>query len=467
MDPLASEKDLRKRHCQLDCLSRLGQLAGECHNLDQFLQPLVKAVAQTCAADFSAVTEIVDDTCSFYRAGFGWPEGIIGRTFVENESQNSLTGYTLRGKKSVIVFDMRAETRFQIPEHLRAQNIISCISVIIGRRTAPFGVLFAASTSQRLFDVHDAHFLESLASMISEFVRRQKLEAMLGHHELQDPDPVKSRQGKKAEITEEINPECGKAEQVLTGILMEDENLQKQQREFANQLNAVNRELDSFSYSISHDLHAPLRAINGFARILVEDYREILPDEARRLLDRVQVNATQMSQMLDKLLYYSRLSRLPLINRRIIMRDLVHRVLADFHWEQENRHLEIIVATLPDCIGDQSLLKTVLRNLIDNALKFSRVRDPAKIEIGMLPGDQGSTQIKYFIKDNGVGFDLAYADKLFGIFQRLHRMDAFEGYGVGLAVVKRIVERWGGRVTAEAEVDKGATFYFTIKGVES
>ena len=237
--------------------------------------------------------------------------------------------------------------------------------------------------------------------------------------------------------------------------------LEQRVRQRTAELEASNQELEAFSYSVSHDLRSPLRAIDGFSRILLRDYQTLLPDEGQRRLRLVRENAQQMGQLIDDLLAFSRLNRQPLHRQPTPLDQIVKQVLDALSSEREHRQVEWIVGTLPICQADPALLKQVMMNLLSNALKFTRQREIARIEVGIqvLDGDQ-----VYFVKDNGAGFDMRYADKLFGVFQRLHSADEFEGTGVGLALVQRILHRHGGRIWAEAEVDKGAAFYFTLGG---
>ncbi|MBI3302078.1 MAG: GHKL domain-containing protein [Deltaproteobacteria bacterium] len=235
--------------------------------------------------------------------------------------------------------------------------------------------------------------------------------------------------------------------------------LEQRVRERTAQLEAANKELESFSYSVSHDLRAPLRAMDGFSRIVLEEYSAQLPVEARRYLQQVRDNALQMRQLIDDLLTFSRLSRQALKKQPVALVPLVRHVLEDLHAERDGRRVEILIGDLPDCRGDPTLLRQVFVNLLANALKFTRQREEAHIEIGYQRQDGENV---YFVKDNGAGFDVQYAHKLFGVFQRLHRAEDYEGTGVGLAMVRRVIHHHGGRVWAEAEVDKGATFYFTL-----
>ncbi|MFQ5924247.1 MAG: GAF domain-containing protein, partial [Anaerolineales bacterium] len=220
-------------------------------------------------------------------------------------------------------------------------------------------------------------------------------------------------------------------------------------------------ELESFSYSVSHDLRSPLRAIDGFSRILLEDHASELTPESQRYLRLVHDNAQQMGCLIDDLLTFSRLGRQPVEKQSVALAELVHEVLKDLCSEQDGRRIEIAIGDLPVCQGDPALLKLVFVNLLSNAFKFTRQREVAVIEIGCREEDGERI---YFVRDNGVAFDMKYADKLFGVFQRLHRAEDYEGTGVGLATVQRIIHHHSGRVWAEAEVNEGATFYFTLGG---
>ena len=230
----------------------------------------------------------------------------------------------------------------------------------------------------------------------------------------------------------------------------------------AELLAAANRELEAFSYSVSHDLRAPLRAMDGFSRILLEDYAQALPDDGRRYLQIVRDSARQMGELVDDLLTFSRLGRQALEPRPVDPARLARDAWADLRHEWEGRPVELRVCDLPTAEGDPTLLRLVFSNLLGNAVKFSRARTPAVMAVGW---KQLGAEVAYFVQDNGVGFDMRYHDKLFGVFQRLHRAEDFEGTGVGLAIVQRIVHRHGGRVWAEAAPDRGATFYFTLGSV--
>ena len=229
------------------------------------------------------------------------------------------------------------------------------------------------------------------------------------------------------------------------------------------QLEAANKDLEAFTYSVSHDLRAPLRHISGFSRILVEEFAPSLPKQVQHHLGRIEEGAARMGKLVDELLNLARVGRQALTVQATRLGALVQDVVTLLEPETEGRQVEWKIADLPVVECDPTLLRQVFQNLISNALKYSRPRSPAVIEIGQKERDG---QMVIFVKDNGVGFSMKYADKLFGVFQRLHRPEEFEGTGVGLATVQRIVQKHGGRVWAEAEIDCGATFYFTLGGLE-
>jgi hypothetical protein len=229
------------------------------------------------------------------------------------------------------------------------------------------------------------------------------------------------------------------------------------------ELEAANQQLEAFSYSIAHDLRSPLRSVGGFANILLEDFSAEWSFEAQRLLGRIVGGANHMGQLIDDLLHFSRLGRQPLSKQRLNMGTLIREVLEELRKELQARQIDIVIADLPDAVGDPSLVRQVFVNLLSNALKFTRRQERAKIEVGCHLQEGGEV---YFVRDNGAGFDMRFARKLFGVFQRLHRAEEFEGTGVGLSVVQRIIQRHGGRIWAEAAVDQGATFFFTLPRAE-
>jgi light-regulated signal transduction histidine kinase (bacteriophytochrome) len=229
-------------------------------------------------------------------------------------------------------------------------------------------------------------------------------------------------------------------------------------------LESANQELEAFSYSVAHDLRSPLRAMNGYARIMLEDYAAQCDAQAQHYLRRLSENALRMGVLIDNLLAFSHLSRQPFHKQPVALANMVHQVVADLQRECKDRRVDFSVDDLPDCQGDPALLTQVWVNLLENALKFTRGQEVAHIEVGW---QHSAEQPVYFVRDNGVGFDMQYAHKLFGVFERLHRAEDYEGTGVGLALVQRIIQRHGGHIWAEAAVSQGATFFFTLAAREA
>jgi PAS domain S-box-containing protein len=225
----------------------------------------------------------------------------------------------------------------------------------------------------------------------------------------------------------------------------------------------ANKELEGFSYSVSHDLRAPLRTIDAFSRIVEEESGSQLNADAQRCLQVVRKAVGQASELIDDLLEFSRLGRQAIEFRSVQMTDLARAAAQELRTVKESRKIHLILSDLPPCRGDHRLLNLVWINLVSNAFKYTKDREEARIEIGWMPDDRVPDMYIYYVKDNGVGFDMKYAHKLFGVFQRLHRQEDFEGSGVGLAIVQRIVHRHEGRVWAEGKIDDGATFYFSLR----
>ena len=247
--------------------------------------------------------------------------------------------------------------------------------------------------------------------------------------------------------------------QMLSQIQKLNQELEQRVAKRTAELEIANKELEAFSYSVSHDLRAPLRAVDGFSQAVLEDYGAQLPEEGRHYLKTIREGAQRMGMLIDDLLTFSRLSRLPLKKQAVDMTSLAHEALHELNGQRDGRQIDVRINDLPRCEGDSALLKQVWINLLSNAIKYTQKREAAVVEVGSRE-DKGEKI--YFVSDNGTGFDMKYAHKLFGVFQRLHRADEFEGTGVGLAIAQRVVHRHGGRIWAQAAVDRGAEFYFTV-----
>jgi signal transduction histidine kinase len=234
---------------------------------------------------------------------------------------------------------------------------------------------------------------------------------------------------------------------------------EKQLRKASGEIQHLNKELEAYTYSVSHDLRAPLRSIDGYSQILKEDYAEKLDDEGRRVINVVINNARRMGQLIDDLLDFSRIGRKEIIKADFNIDTMVQDVVGELTEHKNGRKVDVKILPLKPIKADPNMLRQVWINLISNAIKYSSQKEETKIEIGSFHEDEATC---FYVKDNGVGFNMDYKDKLFGVFQRLHKAEEFEGTGVGLALVKRIINRHGGQIWAEAKLNEGATFYFTL-----
>jgi K+-sensing histidine kinase KdpD len=247
-----------------------------------------------------------------------------------------------------------------------------------------------------------------------------------------------------------------------------DEEVRKLNRELAAraaELHASNKELESFAYSVSHDLRAPLRHVAGYSELLQRHTSSLLDEKSRRYIQTIVESSQRMGNLIDDLLSFSRIGRAETKKAAVSLEQLVSDVVTEVSQDTSGREIAWKIGALPVCCGDRAMLKLVIANLVANAVKFTRVRPQAKIEIGCV--DINQDEVEIFIRDNGAGFDMQYAHKLFGVFQRLHRAEEFEGTGIGLATVQRIVHRHGGKVRAEGAVDQGASFYFSLSKTHS
>lgn len=278
---------------------------------------------------------------------------------------------------------------------------------------------------------------------------------------------ISDRQDYSVRATKLGDDELGKLTDTFNQMLSEIEHQNNEIQTFnhtleqkiikrTEELESANKELESFSYSVSHDLRAPLRSINGYSRILIEDYGDKLDDEGRRLLEVITRNGLRMGQLIDDLLAFSRIGKQSLVKVNLNMESIARHALEELN---SDRKSEVVFNSILSAEGDSSMLKQVYTNLISNAIKYSNKKENARIELGSWKEKDSHV---YYVKDNGAGFNMEYYDKLFGVFQRLHSATDFEGTGVGLALVNRIIAKHGGKVWAEGKVGEGATFYFSL-----
>jgi signal transduction histidine kinase len=414
-----AESQLARRNLQQEAVARLGLAALEGADVQGLMDQAVREVAQALAVPFAKLVEPMGDGRPLLlRAGVGWRAGVVGQATVSAET-GSQAAFAIQAHGPVLVRDLRHEARFAPPALFLEHGIVSGLSVLVGPRDAPLGVLGAHSNEPRDFSADDLNFMQAVANLLAAAIARSRIEGELRRHR-----------------------------DDLEGLVRERTRL----------LEATNHELEAFAYSVSHDLRTPLRAIDGFSHLLVRQYSEALPAAAQELLSRVQDNAQRMGHLIESLLALSRLGRRQLAPERVDLSALARDVLKGLAQEHPGRKVAVEVAPGIEAWADPDLAHVLLENLLGNAWKFTSQRPKARIEVGRDPAAPGT----FFVRDNGAGFDMEHAGNLFQPFHRLHSGEEFEGTGVGLATVQRIVQRHGGRAWAHAEPGKGATFYVTL-----
>ncbi len=292
----------------------------------------------------------------------------------------------------------------------------------------------------------------------NEEKEKRAAELIIANKELAFQNEEKEKRAKELLIA---NRELKQAEADIRQL---NDELEQKVIERTSQLESVNKELESFSYSVSHDLRAPIRAINAYTKILMDDYSEKMDDEGTKVIHSILRNSKKMGELIDDLLAFSKLGRKQVTVSAFNMKTLVDLVIGELLFNDMESIPEFTIGVLPPAKGDQSLIKQVWINLISNAIKYSKYKPKINIEIGAFEKDN---HIVYYVKDEGAGFDMQYYDKLFGVFQRLHSQEEFEGTGIGLAIVQRIVQRHNGAVWAESTVNEGSCFYFSLPAVKT
>lgn len=406
------------KHEELALLLGLGERLVAELDLETVLSLVAESACQVVQAETLVVPIVDPDKQTFtYRAGSGkYAEMIVGKAFPIHEGA---CGWVIEQQRPLLfgeggTFDLDLNARWQSGMASSLLVPLICRGVITG------GLSAMGKQGGGAFNERDLAVLTLFANQASIAIDNARLFKTLDS---------------------------------------QNANLEERVRQRTADLARANKELEAFSYSVSHDLRAPLRAIDGFSRMLEEDYRDRLDDEGCRLLHVVRTNAQRMGDLIDDILEFSRMGRLDLATREVDMDGLAREVANELQAAAAGRDLNFAIHQLPPTHGDTAMIRQVLVNLLANAVKFTRARSPAVVEVG---GSAGEEENVYYVKDNGAGFDMQYVDKLFGVFERLHAREQFDGTGIGLAIVKRIIERHGGRVWAEARVDAGATFHFSL-----
>jgi signal transduction histidine kinase len=414
-----SMESLEQRAQELATLNTLGQRVGATISLDQVVQAAIGGVAGATQCDLALFFLREDGELMLQGVG-PLTSPFAGQDTPAYRVGERLCGLAVSEGKPVFFRDLHGDPRC-IWEECRKAGLHSFAALPLYSGDEVVGALGLASATERDFGAQ-ATFLETMANQIAAASQNALLHKQVQRHA---------------------------------------DELEQHVAERTAQLESTNKELEAFAYSVSHDLRAPLRAIDGFTRILVEDYGPSLDAEGERVCAVISNNTRRMGQLIDDLLAFSRLSRADMQSTPIDMEALAEAAFRQLTTPESRERIEFRRGRLPPAVGDPTLIGQVWMNLLSNALKFSSGRERAIVEVGCQSSD-GERERVYYVRDNGAGFDMRYAGKLFGVFQRLHSEREFEGTGVGLAIVQRMIHRHGGRVWGEGEVDKGATFFFTL-----
>jgi len=421
-----AEDELARYARRLLIINRLDRVVTSSLDIGQVYDRFVEDLRELVPIDRTSVV-LLDESGEHWIVAMIWTEyePVIGKG-EWRDVKGSAVEWIVNQKLPLVENEIGEKGEWTESEPLRQEKIRSRVLLPLIIRDEVVGMLSLASRLAGAYSEKDLDILMPLSDQFSLALQNSRLYDQLKQQSLQLEKAVEERTG---------------------------------------QLQKANQELEAFSYSVSHDLRSPLRAVDGFSRILLEEHLAELSPDAQHYLGLVRSNAVQMGHLIDDLLSFSRTSRQTLAKRLVYPAKVVEQVLEELQGELQGRNVEVIVGELPPCQADPAMLKRVFFNLISNAVKFTRKTKEEHIDIGSINDSNGKTA--YFVKDNGIGFDMNYSGKLFGVFSRLHSESDYEGTGVGLALVQRIVHRHGGRVWAEAEVNKGATFYFTLEGGES
>ncbi|WP_050779063.1 PAS domain S-box protein [Lyngbya sp. PCC 8106] len=436
-----AEVSLANRLRQQALITQLGQVALSGCSLTTLFDQTTQWVAESLGVEYCKVLELLPGgERLLLRSGVGWREGLVGKAIVGTD-HDSQAGFTLRVHEPVIVEDLTTESRFSGPSLLQEHRVISGMSTIIEGRDSdqPFGILGIHSTQKHNFNPDDVNFLQAIANLLAEAITRKQTE----------------------EEIYELN-----------------KTLEQRVQERTQQLQDVNQEMEAFSYSVAHDLRAPLRAIQGFSQVLIEDYGHTLDQLGQEYINRMGASAERLDQLIQDLLAYSRLGRTEIKLQNISLAVVVEAVLNDLKPDIEIKQAQIFIdPSLPIVKAQRNVLKQVLANLLSNAIKFVQ---PGVLPIVSIKAEKqqvspveinthhsGTRWVRLWIEDNGIGISPQHQKRIFEAFERLHGIESYPGTGIGLAIVKRGVERMGGRFGVQSNQNQGSRFWIELIRAES
>ena len=442
---------------------------------DQIMAVLKQLEDGVDAHDLCRTHAISLDTLYKWKARFGGTENLLSR-LKELEEEN----YTLKNMLSDVRIQRDANNTGDTDRIYRilAANIPGTAITILDRDEryllaegdflTTMGYTKETMPGKKISDIitpenYNGYYKEVIQRVFSGETILTQRQTLSGYYSLMKVVPLRDGKGEIFAIMFVLIDVTAikTAQDELTKI---NEGLESIVQERTKQLKEANRQLEAFSYSVSHDLKAPLRRVSGFARMLQQDHvKEIENEEAKRMIGRIASNVSAMENLIDDMLAFSKFQRQDLSKSSIAMEKMVRAILYELTSQEASRSFDISVSALQPAYGDTNMIRQVWINLLSNAVKYTRKKDVAKIDVHCVKEDD---TIRYIVTDNGAGFDMEYADKIFGVFQRLHSANEFEGTGVGLALAKSIIDRHNGTIGFESEIDKGTIFYFTLPIVQ-
>ena len=442
---------LEKSYLQLvnDLINKLSRVPG----LDKTVEEVLRIILDNIGGTTVCLYYFIHDSLHF--------ADVYGGRRVVKELTDSMVQRVLATRQFLEEELPYEETKMLTPEFTRAS--FWALPLVVGEQLIGVlkmeGMLMSAREVRVQLDPFFTYAALVLKNEIENYARLSEVNALI---QRTNDELVKSQAALLAvneQLEARVAQRTTELEATTEELRVHREHLEELVAERTKELEAANRELEAFSYSVSHDLRTPLRAIEGFSRMLEVNHVERLDDEGLRLIGVVRQNARRMARLIDDILSFSRSGRTEMHTTRVDMELLARTAWSELEHERSGRDIRFELGTLPPAEGDAPMLRQVWLNLLGNAIKFSAPASPAVIEVNATCDERSST---YFIKDNGVGFDEAYGHKLFGVFQRLHALDEFPGTGIGLAIVRRIVSRHGGTASARGKVGEGATVSFTL-----